>query len=207
MEFLEKLAVFAHQHFGAEMIKAREGYFQSLGIVHESDELYEEAMKAYLDWFLFERPIAAEGLTPVSLFIEGAVQPLPPEDAEFYRDLANSARRSLFIIKKVTDDAVDCKDLFSKSKFSISEENPKGFMKGEIFEARTFTLEKTNMFGDLLRFHPPRANKAIIKATKVLNDCSSLAAKDLMMKIAVCKIKHYRFPRIDLLQFYSEALQ
>ena len=206
-DFLDNLARFTHEKFGEEMARARDDYFRRLGIVHESDELYEEAMKAYLDWFLFDRHVEGEGPTPIRLFIEQVVPALPPEEAEVYRGFGFSGRKSLFQIKKVLRDAIKCRDLFSRDKKTILEDTTTGFFKSEIFEARIFPFQGAWRLGEMLRFHPPRANRVIAKAAKGITDSSDQAARDLMLRLAECKMKHFRFPRVDCLQFYAEILK
>ena len=207
LDFLEKLARFAHERFGDEMVRSRENFFRDLGIIHETDELYEETMKAWLDWFLFERPVDEKGLTPVRLFIDQAAEALNPEEGAVFAGFAFSGRRSLFHIRKVLPDSIECKDLFTGKKQKIREDVPEGFIKGEIFEARILPFEDDWRFGDLLRFHPPRANRLILKAAKPIKNSGDAAAKALLAKLASCKVKHFRHPRVDAVQFYSELLK
>lgn len=207
LDYMEKPAQYAQEQFGDQMAGARDPYFHALGIMHETDELYEETMKAYLDWFLFERPVEKEGLTPIRLFVDRVVPGLKEDEAEIYRGFAFYGKRSLFQIRRIHAGVVECRDLFSRETTRIAEDVTSGFLKDEIFEGRVLPFQGVWRFGDMLRFHPARANGTIIKAAKALGDCAGEAAKNLMTKLAVCKVKHHLFPRIDLLQFYGEILK
>jgi hypothetical protein len=207
LDFLERLARFTHENFSDEMILARGVYFKSLGVMHETDELYEETMKSFLDWFLLERPLDEIGKSPIRLFLDVAVDKIPSDDLEVFRDFAFSGRRSLFLIRKVRVDCVECRDLFSGERLNIREDAPSGFFKGEIFEGRILPFMGELRFGELLRFHPDRANPLIRKAARRIKDASSMEARDLMMRLAGCKTKHFRHPRIDSLQIYRDTLK
>ena len=203
--FLELLEQFAHENFPDEMEDSRTRYLKTLGLVHESEESYDENMRAFLDWFVFERPLNESEKTPLELFVERGSPEMSEEDLEIFKGFRRSAH-SLYLIKKVTSQGVDCKDLFSGEKIVVSEEISGGFLKGEIFESRIFPWQESYRFGEMFRFHPKRANKVIQKAAKQILQQESETTQNLMMKLATMKIKHQRYPRVDLLEFYKEAL-
>jgi len=205
IEYFEQLAAFAHGRFGAEMAVAKDEFLRDSGIIHESDELFEEFMKAFLDWFLFERVVLKTDKTPLSHLLEQILPDLPEDEVGIYNEFARS-NRSLFLIKKVHNETIDCQDLFSGLKISVLEKDPAGFLKGEIFEGRVLLFGGEMRFCDVLHFHPPRANRIIRKAVKNIKSSEEPGAKELMKKLVACKVKHFRFPRIDLLQFYKEIL-
>ncbi len=203
--FLEKLEQFAHEKFPLEMDEQREWYLRDLGIVHESEEYFEENMKAFLDWFVFERPLKDHSATPLEYFIAHMKENLPAQELKIYEGFRDS-RHSLFFIKKVMMAGVECKDLFSAEKVTVTEEVPSGFLKGEICESRIFPVDEELHFGEMFRFHPKRANKIVKKAVKKFPGEGDGEKLELMLKLAKCKIRHHRYPRIDLVEFYKEIL-
>jgi hypothetical protein len=203
--YLEKLELFAHENFPREMERSRLDYLERLGVVHKSEEYYDENMKAFLDSFVFQNPVSDNQITPLEAFIERMNSTMPPEDLQVYVGFRES-KHSLFFIKGVTADGVDCRDLFQKSKIIVPEEVSAGFLKGEIFESRIFPFQDSFRFGEMFRFHPKRANRIIKKAAKSVRGKGQEEAQAIMLKLAGCKIKHQMYPRIDLLEFYKEIL-
>lgn len=201
--FLDKLALFAHERYPEDMAATRAEYFEKVGIVHESDELHEENLKAFLDWYLFEHPVEDSEKTPLSVFLEEVAPTLPEEEAAVYRGFTGS-RHGMFQVMKAQGDHVDCRELFTDERFHVREETISGFLKGEIFEARVLPFHGDFHFGDVFRFHPRQAEKIIKKTVRAARDGPDAAAREIMMRLAACKVKHHRFPRIDLVEFYKE---
>ncbi|MCZ7585638.1 MAG: hypothetical protein M5R36_21130 [Deltaproteobacteria bacterium] len=204
MTLLERVAGYAHERYAEEMRAVKEEYFRDLTIMHESDELYEEAMKAYLDIFLFEHPVDAEGRTVIDGFLADEGPALSEEEQTALRALAG-AERALYQIRKTDELGVDLQNLMTGKKFHVLEDNISAFFKGDILEARVLPVLDIYRFGDHLRFHPKRAGRVIRKAAKAIGADNERAARALMRALALRKVKHYRFPRIDLLEFYKDV--
>ncbi|MCL4233681.1 MAG: hypothetical protein KJ042_04085 [Deltaproteobacteria bacterium] len=204
-EYLDRVAQFAHERFRIEMTEARRLYSARIGAKPENEDYYEEVMRGYLDWFLFERPLDDVGRTPLALFVEEIAGDPAERDHEVFAGFLHS-RHGLFLITRVQDDRVECRDLFNDEKRVVIEENPVSFIKGEIFDARILPFQGELRFGDLIRFHPKRANKLIQNVAKDIAARDRDETPDLFIRLAQCKIKQYQFPRIDPLQFYKELM-
>lgn len=204
-EYLDRVAQFAHERWRIEMTEARRFYFGRIGAKPDNEDYYEEVMKGYLDWFLFERPLDDVGRTPLAVFVEEIARDPGERDHDVFAGFLQS-RHGLFLIKRVHDDGVECRDLFTDEKLVVVEENPVSFIKGEIFDARVLPFGGELRFGDLIRFHPRRANKLIQNVAKDIAARERDDAPDLFIRLAQCKIKQYQFPRIDPLQFYKELM-
>ncbi len=204
--YMEKLARFAYSRFPDEMAQVREEYVQKLGIGHESDDSFEEAMKAYLDEFLFEHRIAPEWKTPLEIFVNFNEAQGAPVEADIYRGFLGT-ERSLYLIRKIRGYLIDCRDLFTGERLTVYDETPSGFLEGEIFETRILVFEGTKYFGDVFRFHPPRVGKLLTKAARTLRKSDATAKKEFLFRLAACKTRRQRFPRIDPLEFYKEIIR
>ncbi len=204
-DYLDRVAQFAHGRYPVEMTEARRYYFGQIGAKPENEDYYEEVMKGYLDWFLFERPLDDVGRTPLAVFVEEIARDQSEPDHAVFAGFLES-RHGLFLIKRVHEDRVECRDLLTDAKLVVAEENPVPFIKGEIFDARILPFQGEPRFGDLIRFHPRRANKLIQNVAKGIALGDPDHARDLYIRLAQCKIKQYLFPRIDPLQFYKELM-
>ncbi|MCB9477240.1 MAG: hypothetical protein H6685_10240 [Deltaproteobacteria bacterium] len=203
-DYLDRLAQISHQWHPDDMAAARLEYFRQYGSVHESEELYEEILKAFMDHYIFERPVPATNVTPLRELVDQIDEQWPDEEAGIYRGFL-SARRSLYQITKVRHDGVTLKDLFTGEKIEVTEEVPSGFFKGETWEARVLPFGEHFVFGELLRFHPKRPEKLIAQWAKQIGHPDNAAARALMRRLSLAKLKHTRFPRVDPLDFYRAA--
>ncbi|MEO1174163.1 MAG: hypothetical protein AAFX94_19255, partial [Myxococcota bacterium] len=53
-----------------ELAQAKGEYFERTGELFESDPSFERRMASFLEWYVFDRPLAAQdGLTPAKLWI------------------------------------------------------------------------------------------------------------------------------------------
>lgn len=204
-DHLDRLAQYAHERFRVEMAEARRDYLRLIGANPDNEEYYEEVMKAYLDWFLFDRPLEDSERTPLGVFLEECADSMTGEECGVYAEFLRS-RHGLFLIRKVHPESVECADLFTDEKLNIAEDNPAGFFKGEIFDARIIPFHGELRFGELIRFHPARASRLIRNVVKDIRSEQDDRAKDLYIRLAQCKIKQYLFPRVDPIQFYKELL-
>ncbi|MBZ0274349.1 hypothetical protein K8I61_20115 [bacterium] len=201
---LETLARFADERFRPELTEARTAYFQEFGVGDSVDPAYEEALSAFLDWFLFERLAREEAATPARLYVEQIASAGASEnEVEIFRRIAE-APRSLFQIRRIREDALECRDLFSREDVVVSEPTPAGFFREEIYEARLIRYEDAWQFGELLRFHPPRASRVIARVVKGVDRADTPEAREILRGLALCKVKTYRFPRIDAYRIYKE---
>ena len=99
--YLETIIHFANTgKYARELLEAREGYFESLGVVSEEEDKYEEKLRSFLDWYLFDRPLSDMGIAPVDAFYDKFHRTFNKKDEVIYDGL-RSTFISLFIVKKM----------------------------------------------------------------------------------------------------------
>lgn len=135
-KYIETLIHFASSgRYQPELLVAREEYFAKMGQVSEEEDNYEAKLRGFIDWYLFDRPLADTGKPPVDVFYEKFIRTFSEEDEQIYGDFRKSIQ-SLFIVKKSDENGVTVKDLISKKKYFVEDEMPEGFFKEEIFQGR-----------------------------------------------------------------------
>src|SRR5690606_16117712 len=119
-------------------------------------------MTAFLDWYIFDRPMDRAQLAPVKLFLLENIETVVPDEKTVFEDLAKS-NHSLFELLKSKGDDIYVKDLFTAEKFVVEDDAiNRGFTKGDVFEARLIKYKDRLVFGTSFVFHPPEVRPFIM---------------------------------------------
>src|SRR5262245_22892592 len=149
-----------------DLLAAKAEYFQLTGEVFEDDKVFEARMASFLDYYLFDRPAKATGQTPAQEMYEEQRRTQPPEVAVSFRAFTETIH-GLFEVRKLTDDGVRLRELFSAKDFQVSERRKlAGLEKGDILEARLIPFAGHLLFSTAFVFHPREASKLILKEVK-----------------------------------------
>ena len=184
------------------LLEAKAEYFQLTGEVFEDDKVFEQRMASFLDYYVFDRPSPQTGKTPAQELYEEQREKVGPEAAVPFRAFTETIH-GLFEVRKLTDDGVRLRELFSAKELQVSERRRlAGLEKGDILEARLIPFSGFLLFSSAFVFHPREASKLILRQVKKLKkaapetnprelawDCSRRALKTERYKqIAVEKI-------------------
>ena len=203
-KYLETIIHFAStEQYSREVLQAREEYFSTLGYVSEEEDDYEEKLRRFLDWYIFDRPLSDTGKSPVETFYEKLQRTFNEDDENTYSEFRKSIQ-SLFIVKKSEETGVQVKDLITRRKHFVEYDVPKGFVKDEIFQARLIPFQGGFRFGESFCFHPISANKIILKRLKSVDrkrlDQVRVFLDDLLQR----RRRSERYRHVDSLRFYEE---
>jgi hypothetical protein len=184
------------------LLEAKAEYFQLTGEVFEDDKVFEARMASFLDYYVFDRRSPGTGKTPAQELYDEQREKVGPEAAIPFRAFTETIH-GLFEVRKLTDDGVRLRELFSAKEFQVAERRKlAGLEKGDILEARLIPFSGFLLFSSAFVFHPREATKLILKQVKRLKkaapqtdprslawDCSRRALKtDRYKQIAVEKI-------------------
>lgn len=187
-----------------EVKKAREEYCERTGRVAEGDETFENQMNSFLDWYLFDRPMDKDHISPVKLFVLERIEQIDPADREIFEDLAKS-NHSLFELLKVKGEDVYLKDLFTGEKYIVEDSDVnRGFTKGDIFEARLIKFRDRLVFGNSFVFHPRTVRSFILKQIKAIKYLDASQRLRLIHKLASMRLKTEQYSHIDVQHIYTE---
>lgn len=203
--YLDKvLESYSKGDFYEEVKRAKDEFFSRVGKVAEGSENFEAQMKAFLDWYLFDRPLDKSEICPVKLFVFDHASKLSPSEEEIYKDLAKSIH-SLFELLKVKDRDIYVKDLFSSEKYIVEDsEINAGFNKGDIFEGRLIKFRDRMVFGPSFVFHPPEVRSFIAKEIKKVKNMDPNHHLKLIHKFAMMRMKCEQYSHIDVKNIYTE---
>jgi len=205
-EYLDKvLEVYSKGDFYEEVKRAREEFFSEVGQVAEGSEKFEAQMNAFLDWYLYDRPLERSEICPVKMFVFDHLKEVPEGDHSIYQDITKS-NHSIFELLKVKGDDVYVKDLINSEKYIVEDSDVKlGFSKGDIFEGRLIRFKDRLVFGSSFVFHPPEAKTFIVKEIKKVKSLDPKAHLKLMHRLAMMRIKTEQYSHIDVLHIYTET--
>jgi hypothetical protein len=199
------LEAYSKGEYYEEVKRAKDEFFSRVGQVAEGSENFESQMKAFLDWYLFDRPLSKSEVCPVKMFIFDFINNLPENDRSIFQDLAKSTH-SLFELLKVKGSDVYVKDLFNSENYIVEDSDVNaGFSKGDIFEGRLIQFKDKLVFGSSFVFHPKECRSFIIKEIKKIRTLDPRNHLRLMHRLAMMKMKCEQYSHIDVKNIYSET--
>lgn len=185
--------------------RAKEEFFDRAGRVAEGSENFDSQMDAFLDWYLFDRPLDTAEIAPVKMFVLEHAKELSIEDARVFEDLGKS-RHSLFELLRVKNADVYVKDLFDGEKYIVEESDiNQGFSKGDVFEGRLIHFMDKLVFGSSFVFHPRECKSFIGKEIKRIRYLDEKQHLKLLHKLACMKLKVEQYPHISVEHIYTET--
>ncbi len=185
-----------------ELIKARTDYFGLTGKLNESDSNFTNRMNAFLLWFTFDWRCCDTLKTPFEMFKyeftdtvsnEGLVDRLVKFDSHIH---------SLFESVKLSNSQAIIRDLFTKTKYEITEPDfLYGSAKGTCFETRIFQVEGKFRFSNYFILHPPVVKKPIKKRCKQIHKKQE-SIKPFIITLHSYNTKWERYRNIDIRNIY-----
>jgi hypothetical protein len=185
---------------GGEIARARADYAERTGRVFEEDEIFEARTVSFLEWYVLERPLDGDGLTPVARALA--------EDGDGAHRAAWTAwatsHRSLFRVLALRDGDVRLVDLVGGAAFAVDERRRlHGVAVGDVVEARLIGWRDRVRFGRTFCFHPGEARKAIVaQVRRVL--AAGGTRLDAVDAIAALRVRCLRYKHVEPARVYAE---
>lgn len=183
----------------AEIRAARQEFDELRGRVFDDDDLYQQHMALFLEWYVLDRPLGGDPRTPLRLAlaageIEASALPLA-------RALARS-HRSVFEVVRARGEGLRLYDLVGDSFWYVPLERPVvGVVRGEIFEARLYAWDGAVRLGPHVFYHPRSAHDAIHALVQQRSAAGALDAS-LVFELAEMRLRHSRFRNIAIDHIY-----
>ena len=187
-----------------EVYHAKLEYFDKAGIVYEDDPEFEQRMCIFMDWYLFDRDLPGIDLPPIKYYFRKNKEKFSNEELNIYKDFC-STFHSVYRLKRLTWDRKGfvVLDLFSNKTYTvIDSEITRGFTRGDLFEARIIPFKNRYEFSRGFCFHPSEMESFILGEIKKVRFQEQNRQTKLILQLASMKLKHLRFPHIDIKQIY-----
>jgi len=151
-----------------EILRAREAFRQRTGEFHEDDRSFEPRMAAFLEYYLFDRPLEQEGVPPVEAFLAANRATLAAEELPFFEALTRSIHAVFEIRKLGTRHGLRVREVISGTDYEIFERRELvGLSKGDILDARLVPWDAESwVFTGAFLYHPAEARKPVAREAK-----------------------------------------
>ena len=198
------LEEFSQGAYRAQIEKAKNEFFGLSGVVHEDSPLYLERINLFLDWYIFDRTLDEDDLTPVNLFYDRHHERFAPDEENIYSGMTRSIN-SLFIVRSVSDDLVVIKDLFAGNRYKVEDSYILSLVnKGDLFQGRLIPVKRGYIFSRGCCFHDTDARNYIESEIKKIKNMIKLYHQSFMMKLALMKLKVEEYPHVPISDIYSD---
>lgn len=188
-----------------EVYNAKLEYFDKAGIVYEDDPEFEQRMCIFMDWYIFDRDLPGVDLPPIKYYFRKNKEKFTSEELNIYRDFCSTIH-SVFRLKRFRffRNGLVIQDLFSNKSHNVVEsEITRGFTRGDIFEARIIPFKGRLEFSRGFCFHPSDMRAFILGEVKKVRFQDKSRQTKLILQLAAMKLKHLRFPHIDIRHIYK----
>ena len=187
-----------------EIVNAKLEFFRHSGVVHEDNVLYNERIHSFLDWYIFDRDLSNEDISPVRLYCKKYSDYLESNEAQLLGSFTNSIH-SLFLLKKINKKNLYIKDIFTAKKYMIMDLNLANFIKkGDVFEGRLIINNGRYVFLKGFCFHPPETRSFIIGEIKKVRNLEYEQRISLIMRLAMMRVKVEEYPHVEIKSIYSK---
>lgn len=187
-----------------EIINAKLEYFRLSGVVHDDSVLYNERIHCFLDWYIFDRDLSNEDISPVRLFYRKYRAYLEPEDLDLLESFTKSIH-SLFLLKTLNRKNLYVKDLFTTKRYMVMDISLSNFVKkGDIFEGRLIPFKGRYVFLKGFCFHPPETRNFIISEISKVNNLEYVQRVSLIMRLAMMRVKVEEYPHLEIKNIYTK---
>lgn len=201
-QVLDRIVAYAARD-EAELMKAREAWWEKAGRVFDDDPLYEERTVAFLEWYALERE-GEDGRRPAERFL--AEEPLEDLEGKWTWALVRS-HRSLFEVRELHEGALLVDDLLGGGAFEVTERRKlPGVQPGEIFEGRLVASVVTPpdvLFTRAFQFHPREAQPQLRRLAQRARQAGEPRAETLF-HLARLRLKALRYGHVAPAKIYAE---
>lgn len=204
-EEIERLAAWASERHGdGELLRAREEFFEATGEVHEEDRCFEDRMSAFLEFYLFDRPLEAVGSTPAMAFLAEEGERLAEEERAAFVALTRSIPGVFEVRKLGTSLGLRVRDILTNCDFEIFERRELvALSKGDILNARLFPYGEHHVFSAAFIYHPKEARKAILgEAKRRRKTQAEPSSREFSFELARLALKVERYRSVPIENIY-----
>ncbi len=204
-QHLEKLAAWATEGREEEILQARRAYFERIGEAHEEDRSFEARMSAFMEHFLFDRPLDGAGRPPVRVYLETRGDDLAPEEREALEALSRSVYGAFEVTKLGTRLGLRVREVLSRTEYDILERRELvALAKGDILNARVIPWKGAHVFSGSFIYHPREATKVVLREAKrrAKSDLDTTPS-DFAAELARMALKLERYRNVSVENIYK----
>lgn len=190
-----------------EILRAREDFRRLTGDFHDDDRSFETRMAAFLEYFLFDRPLDGRGVPPTEAWLEDAAATIDDGERPRFEALTQSLHGVFEIRKLGTKHGLRIRELLTEKDYEIYERRELvGLKKGDVFDARIVPWDDESwVFAGTFLYHPAEARKPIRKEARRRRKEGGEAASPLQFAwdLARMLLKFERYRNVPVENIYK----
>lgn len=196
---------FSQGRYQEEFVRARESFFFITGRVYDDDPFFEERQNAFCDWYIMDRRLEANGLTPLRQYYETFEGKMGAEQAAVYQSLLQSVH-SLFEVVEKSNQAMKMKDSFDGRIFSVRERRSLvGLQNGDLLDTRLIPTAGHYQLSETYCHHPREARAIILEMIKK-NPCQERRQfQSFLLELSGMQLKSRQYRQVALDKIYQRS--
>jgi hypothetical protein len=205
-QYLDRVVAFATgPGFQDEVALARKEFFtRTGGEVFEDDRSVESRLASFLDWYLFDRPLRAQGVPPVEAFLIDQADQIRPEELPAFRDLTRQIHGLFEVRRPLKKDRLKIRELCTGEDYEVHERRQlAGLEKGDLFEARLIPSGELLQFSASFCHHPRAARRAILSEVKRRRKEGPIDRASFLHLLSAMALKYERYRNVVVGAIYS----
>jgi hypothetical protein len=154
------------ERYNREMSLAKEEFQAFAGPIYETDRTYDARINSFHNWYILDRTLRAQGVTPLDYFIEFNANSVPEEQLAHYRELRGNMH-SVYELVKLLPGKTRLRDVLSGKKYDVEGTEHTQFLdRGTLFNSRVFRHGTEYYTSNYLLLHPQVVARLIWKQAK-----------------------------------------
>lgn len=149
------------ERYNKELTLAKEEFERFAGPIFVTDRSYDARINSFHNWYILDRPLREQGVTPLQYFVEYNANTLAENELRRYKELDGNLH-SLFELVKFGKNKTRVKDLVTGKKYDIDGiEQTQAMDPGLLFNSRIFRHEPAYYFSNYFLLHPSVVSREI----------------------------------------------
>lgn len=197
MEIDELLSFCLSEYGEADLVKAKEEFFDRTGKVFPHEDSFHPRMSYFTDFYLFHRPLPeVDHQSAFERFLNTA--PKKPKTL-------TGVRHSLYRVWKCNPTKLVLKDLFDLSKWTVEKRIDECFLgihKNDLIQGHLYLSGALSYLSRGVIFHDPSLTRALKKWLKPIRKQGDPLSFDHLAPLASMQLKAARHQKIQPIEIY-----
>ena len=189
------------ERYNSEMSVAKEEFEAVVGPIYETDRTYDARINSFHNWYILDRPLRSQGVTPLNYFIDYNANSLPDSELTHFRELRANVH-SVFQLVKFLPDRTRVRDLVTGKRYDVEGTQHTQFLdKGALFNSRVFRHGTAFYTSNYFLLHPPVVAKLIRAEVKRLKKAKA-DARDLLFRLVLYQGRFDQYKQMEPRNIY-----
>lgn len=189
------------RRYNKELTLAKDEFERFAGPIYESDRNFDARINSFHNWYILDRPLKENGMTPLSYYLEFSANSMSTEEWKRYEELL-SHTHSLFELRKTGPKQTVLRDLMVGTKITLDGANQTQHLdKGALFNTRLFRHKEQWFFSNYLILHPGGVAREIRQQAQLVRKAGS-PVKSFLFQLTLFQGRWEQYKQMDVHSIY-----